>query len=89
MANNAKKYPDLWAKFQDISKEVDTIEQEAKPLVNKRDKLHIQVAPLRDKILKLTEKIKELQGQRYIDLLNQKSALAKAMGGRVLSEKAE
>lgn len=85
MANNAEKYPDLWEQFNGLIKEQEKIEAATSSLIDKRQVLLIEMEPIKLKIADLTTQIKVIEGDRYVDVLNQKAALAKAMGGIQMS----
>lgn len=86
MARNDEKYPDIWDQFQKLIAEQEAIESQTAPLRKERDGLLVEMQPIQEKVKGLTARIKEIQGTRYIEVLNQKAALAKAMGGRQMSQ---
>ena len=85
-ATNKEKYPQVWATFEKLIQEQEAIEAKTEGPIAQRQALYEEMDKLRAKVDELTEVIQSVQGTRYVEILNQKSALAKVMGGRRVSE---
>lgn len=74
--------------FQALQKEVDELEAKSAPLRAERDALAEKLAPIMDEMRKLAERIKELEQPALADAKNELARVAKALGGRSMSDTA-
>lgn len=83
---NSEKYPEIWSTYQELLKEEAALEKATEKLKKEREDLLSKMAPLQARVRELTEEINSIERPRIIEVRNQKSALAKAMGGKVMSQ---
>lgn len=81
-----EKHPELRAMFTQLQEEKAAIRAETQPLHDQYDKLAAQIAPLADKQRALAEQFHAIERPRLSEIESQLSALARALGGRRMSE---
>lgn len=81
-----KDYPDLHQAFDRLQEEKALVQARAAPFRTERDALLNEIQPKLDRIRQLEGKYREIEQPRLAQLDGQISAIARATGGRVLSE---
>lgn len=80
-----EKYPELWAKFQQLQVEKTKIEKLLEPFVKQREELLAQIQPVEAQIREINKKMQQFKpGLATLD--RQISALARAMGGKSMDD---
>lgn len=82
-----EKYPELWAQFEKLQAEKAKLDAVVAPLRDKRDAVVAEMAPLEAKARELAKEIKQ-HLPRLGELDQQLAALARAMGGKSMSDNA-
>lgn len=72
--------------FESLQAEIKRIEGEAEPLRAARDRLMAEIQPLEDQARELAQQIKALEQPHLAELKMELSNVAKAMGGKRMSE---
>lgn len=81
-----EKFPELRAMMEKLNKEREEILARSEPLRRQRDILTQQIAPVLNEIKRLEREFIAIERPRLAEIDNQRGALAKAMGGRSLSQ---
>lgn len=81
-----EKFPELRALFNKLEAEKATIRARSAPLRAQRDKLLAKIQPLEVEERDLIKQINEIERPRLAEIDNQLGGLAKAMGGKTLSD---
>jgi uncharacterized coiled-coil DUF342 family protein len=89
LAEPVEKFPELRAAFDRLQSEADAIERRSLLLREERDGIAEDIKPHLDRIRELNEEIRSVEGTRLAELKNQIGALARAMGGRSMSQSSE
>lgn len=89
LAKPTEKHPQLRALFNDLQKEKAGIQEQTAPLHQRYDELAAQIAPLEAEQRKVAEQFIAIERPRLGEIDTQLSALARAMGGRRMSESAQ
>jgi chromosome segregation ATPase len=84
--NPADKFPTLVPLVKKLEQERNEIQKKSDPLRKQREELIKEIQPLEAKLRKLDEKIKDIERPRLPQINNEIAALAKAMGGRAMSQ---
>lgn len=82
-----EKYPALWAQFEKLQAEKAELEKAVAPLREQRDAVETQMAPLVAKSRDLAKQIRT-HAPKLGELDRQIAALARAMGGKLMSQSA-
>jgi uncharacterized coiled-coil DUF342 family protein len=72
--------------FAALKAEIDKIEGQTGPLRAKRDEIVARMQPLENEARELAQQIKTIESQKLAELKNELSAIAKAMGGKRMSD---
>lgn len=83
-----EKFPELRALFNKLEAEKAEIRAQSAPLRAARDKLLAKIQPLEAQERELIKQINEIERPRLAEIDNQLGGLAKAMGGKKLSDAA-
>jgi len=81
-----EKFPELRALFDKLEAEKAAIRAESAPLRAARDKLLAKIQPLEAQERELIKQIHAIERPRLAEIDNQLGGLAKAMGGKQLSD---
>lgn len=79
-------HPRLHAMFLEIQKEKEALQAKSQPFRDERDKLANEIRPVEDRIRQLNAQIKEIEHPKMAELDTELSAIAKATGGRSMSD---
>lgn len=81
-----EKFPELRALFDKLDTEKAEIREQSAPLRAQRDKLRAKIEPLEVQERELIRQIHAIERPRLAEIDNQLGGLAKAMGGKKLSD---
>lgn len=81
-----EKFPELRKTFNELQAKKAAIQKKSAPLYEKRQKLLDQVQPLEVKLREINKEIQKIERPHLGELDNQISAIARAMGGRSMSD---
>ena len=82
----SKSENEIQALFDGLVKEKQDIQDKTGPMRAECENLYEKIRPLEEKARAVSKKIKEIEQPRLSDIERQISGLAKALGGRRLSE---
>ena len=83
-----EKFPELRALFNQLEAEKAAIQAESAPLRAARDEIRAKLEPLEAQERDLIKQIHAIERPRLAEIDNQLGGLAKAMGGKKLSDAA-
>lgn len=80
------KFPELRKTFNSLQAKKAAIQKKSAPLYEKREKILKELQPLEVKLREVNKQIQAIERPHLGELDNQISAIAKAMGGRSMSD---
>src|SRR5687768_4365930 len=85
-AASDEKYPELRAAYKRLESEKEKLQAKSAPLRKRRDALRDKLSKDEVELRELNQKIAKIERPRMGEIDNQLAGLARAMGGRSLSE---
>lgn len=80
-----EKFPRLRKMFDQLHKDKEVLLKKSEPLHKKRDALLKQIQPLEAELREVNKQIAKIERPKLYDINQEISGLAKAMGGRSMS----
>lgn len=78
-------YPKLYAAFKDLEEEKEILLRGVADIREEYEELRRSMAPMEARLRELTKLLKASQSSRLTEVCNEMSAIARATGGRALS----
>lgn len=85
-AVSIEKFPELRRMIDDLTAQKEKIVTKTEPLHVERDAILAEVQPKLDRVRELEKSYRAVEQPRLAEIDNQISALARAMGGRSMSQ---